>query len=114
MKGSSNQNRLSHQSSTNLSGTGFFLKAGNLGMVPRKPKPKPDRKLPVVSMLSRCLSKKLEMSSTRGMRGKLVFEALSSLGIGTGTVSETALGASITFLLLLVALLLDADGTFEC
>ena len=95
-----------------LSGTGFFLKAGNLGIVPRKPSPKPDRKLPVVSMLSLCLSKKLEISSTLGIRGKLDFGAVfSSLGVVSKTAAAGVTGANF---LLLVVLLLDVDGTFEC
>ena len=93
-----------------LSDPGLFLKAGNLGIVPRKPSPKPERKLPVVSMLSLCLSKKLEMSSTRGIRGILDFEAIISLGMVV--VSLTSAGVW-SFLLLLVVLLV-VDGTFEC
>ena len=93
-----------------LSDSGFFLKAGNLGIVPRKPNPKPERKLPVVSMLSLCLSKKLEMSSTRGIRGILDFEAMISLGIVVVSLTSAGVGS---FLLLLVVLLV-VDGTFEC
>ena len=86
----------------------FFLKDGNLGMVPRKPKPKPVDLRPVVSMFSLCLSKMLEMSSTRGIRGSL--DALSFVVVSVATFGAIASGFLFEFLE-------DAtvdDGTFEC
>ena len=90
----------------------FFLKDGNLGMVPRKPKPKPVDLRPVVSMFSLCLSKMLEMSSTRGIRGGL--DALSLVGI----TSVMLVAAGFRSLAVEVGLEDEEakfdDGTFEC
>ena len=82
----------------------FFLNEGILGMLPLNPNPEnPDLRRPVpVSILSRCLSKKLEMSATRVILGTL------------SEVSCTLDEGSEGFVLLLLVLFAATDGTFEC
>ena len=76
----------------------FFLNEGILGILPRNPSPEnPDLSPVPASILSRCLSKKLEMSSTRVILGSFDSSLLESV---------------ILFALLLE--LFDVDGTFEC
>lgn len=89
----------------------FFLKAGNFGMVPLNPNPNEEARIPVVSRLSLCLSKSVDMSSALGILG--------SLDTGVEDIGSSFKAVILSLLFKFGFVLLGTagpfvDGTFEC